>query len=863
MRAVNHIGLMLLLASISCNGFGQGVRITLLEFIQQAEEHYNVQFSYNHKLVTKTEVLPVPFNNNIGQELEQALNGSGISFIHRQNTIDLYPTSASKREEATILGVIIDSQGGETLPNAVIRILNGNRYTVSNRDGAFTIIDPPSDTTEIIVSYLGYSTFETTISAIKENATIKLSAIPEVLDELVVTDSTTDILRVADRPGQLSINARYFNNLTSFGQKDAFRSLQLLPGISGTGESSSNLRIRGSTSDQNLVLFDGFTVYHLDHFFGVFSAFNSQVIKDIQVFKGGFGAEYGGRTSSVVDMIGKNGNRDRVAGQASINLLSADVTLELPINEKVSLVLAGRRSLTDIIRGNLFYKLFDQINTQSDIGTSIDDDELEPNFRFYDLNGKATWRVTNNDLIQLSFYRGNDDLNLEKFFEDDSNDEDFSFEQLFIQNNEWGNRGESLRYVKNWNKRLFSEFRAAHSTFFRNQDYLEETAEFAFGDLFEDEIQFSDRNKIEEFNFSQTNTYDFNPSNRTTIGGFLSDNTISYRSTFFEDVDLSLNSQGLYTGIFINHEFSPDSKTSINPGLRYTFYQITNKNYLEPRFSINHRLFKWMRVKGAFGRYYQFVGRVTTFDNSFGQEDFWLLRGVDDSPVISSTQYIAGATFNFGPIEVDIEAYHKTLDGLSAYTIDSIPITDEDFEIGDLTQGKGSVKGIDVLVKHETNKLVNWISYTHSKSINQFDDIEDNRAFSANFDQPHEIKVVHSFKHKSWNFTASWVYGSGRPYTSRLVNFDDEDIVTGEINSMRLPDYHRLDLNISYLKQLTKLDLRFSLNLLNIYNRSNIRSIFFLEQIEEELDRIVTREEKVKMLGFTPSLGVEISFGKR
>ena len=123
------------------------------------------------------------------------------------------------------------------------------------------------------------------------------------------------------------------------------------------------------------------------------------------------------------------------------------------------------------------------------------------------------------------------------------------------------------------------------------------------------------------------------------------------------------------------------------------------------------------------------------------------------------------------------------------------------------------------------------------------------------------MKLVNSFRLKSWDFTTSWIYGSGRPYTPRLVTFDEEeDFPIGGLNSSSLPDYHRLDLNISYLKKLPKLDLRFSLNLLNLYNRTNIRSIFILEEFDEEEGDIVDREERVKMLDFTPSLGIEINF---
>ena len=146
------------------------------------------------------------------------------------------------------------------------------------------------------------------------------------------------------------------------GEKDIFRALQLLPGISGTNESSSGLYIRGGTPDQNLVLLDGFTVYHVDHFYGFFSAFNSDVIKDVQLFKGGFPAKYGGRISSVMDLTGKTGNSNKFTLSSSISLLSANATVEIPIGNKANILISGRRSYTDILKSRLYKSIFDLYN---------------------------------------------------------------------------------------------------------------------------------------------------------------------------------------------------------------------------------------------------------------------------------------------------------------------------------------------------------------------------------------------------------------------------------------------------------------------------------------------------------------------
>ena len=200
-------------------------------------------------------------------------------------------------------GIVREKGSGETLPNATIILRYLNQGTSTNVDGYFTLFSVPTDTTTIEVSYVGYKSLTLKLNSKMEHESllIELEEITIELSEVIVSAYNYNIMNASEGISSARLSPKQLSLLPIVGEEDIFRSLQLLPGVSGTNESSSGLFVRGGTPDQNLVLLDGMTVYNVDHFFGFFSAFNTSAIKDAQIYKGGFPAKYGGRTSSVID----------------------------------------------------------------------------------------------------------------------------------------------------------------------------------------------------------------------------------------------------------------------------------------------------------------------------------------------------------------------------------------------------------------------------------------------------------------------------------------------------------------------------------------------------------------------------------
>ncbi len=333
------------------------------------------------------------------------------------------PVESFAQDNYSITGLVKEAETGETLPHANIRIVGTTMGTATNVDGHFTLLGVPAGLHQMEITFIGYvpSVIEIDPAEFEGLLIVELSPLTTELGGIVVTAENYTIMKAAGAVSQITLSPRDLAVLPNVGEVDIFRSLQLLPGISGTNEGSAGLFVRGGTPDQNLVLLDGMTVYHVDHFFGFFSAFNADAIKDVQVFKGGFPARYGGRTSSVVDLAGKTGDVNNLSGAMGLNLLSGNGVLEIPLKGRGSVLISARRSYTDIIQSGLYTSIYEMI-TGDDItpDTETQDTQggggagdgrrgggggalgggfrgpneafVQPDFYFYDLNIKGTFR---------------------------------------------------------------------------------------------------------------------------------------------------------------------------------------------------------------------------------------------------------------------------------------------------------------------------------------------------------------------------------------------------------------------------------------------------------------------------------------
>ncbi len=794
---------------------------------------------------------------------------------YHENNLELHLYDGKfEQDRTTISGIVKDKESGETLPFANVFVKDTNIGTTTNADGFFTLFDIPSETSTIQVQYLGYKveTLVLTPEMVKGKITILLIPDNNQLDEVVVSnDSGQQIVKMNKSVSQISLSPKKLASIPNLGEKDIFRAIQLLPGVSGTNESSSGLYVRGGTPDQNLVLLDGFTVYHVDHFYGFFSAFNSGAVKDIQLFKGGFPAEYGGRISSVMDLTGKTGNSNKLSLSAGLSLVSANATVEIPIGEKANLLIAGRRSYTDILKSGLYNSIFDLYNDSNQTNgnnlpnfNGFQQNQTQPSFYFYDLNTKFSYKPSDKDIISVSVYNGEDNLDSSR---ENQNTFGSGTEERTINSDiedllNWGNWGSSVRWARQWSDKLYTNVVGAYSNYFSQRKRINDISIQLADSTNTNKSGLVEDNNLKDFTLRIHNEYKVNSKHSLEFGGQLTMNEVEYNYILNDSITvIDQKDKGLLKTAYLQDKWSPTEKLNIVGGIRATHFDVTDEIYYEPRLSVSYKVNDKVKFKGAWGKYYQFVNRIVREDVTQGSRDFWLLANKENSPISFSQHFILGTSYEVDDWLFDVEFFEKEMTGLTEFSLrfQSALGTDPNDQL--FFEGTGISRGVDFLIQKKVGKYTGWLGYTLSEVVHTFPDLSNSPFYSLN-DQRHEFKIVNVLKAGRWDLGATWVYGSGKPYTAPngiytitlLDGTETEYVSIGEKNGLRIDPYHRLDLSATYNFNISSGKGEMGLSVFNLYNKTNTWYNEF-----EVVDNQVT-ETNVNYIGFTPSLFLNVSF---
>ena len=794
---------------------------------------------------------------------------------YHENNLELHLYDGKfEQDRTTISGIVKDKESGETLPFANVFVKDTNIGTTTNADGFFTLFDIPSETSTIQVQYLGYKveTLVLTPEMVKGKITILLIPDNNQLDEVVVSnDSGQQIVKMNKSVSQISLSPKKLASIPNLGEKDIFRAIQLLPGVSGTNESSSGLYVRGGTPDQNLVLLDGFTVYHVDHFYGFFSAFNSGAVKDIQLFKGGFPAEYGGRISSVMDLTGKTGNSNKLSLSAGLSLVSANATVEIPIGEKANLLIAGRRSYTDILKSGLYNSIFDLYNDSNQTNgnnlpnfNGFQQNQTQPSFYFYDLNTKFSYKPSDKDIISVSVYNGEDNLDSSR---ENQNTFGSGTEERTINSDiedllNWGNWGSSVRWARQWSDKLYTNVVGAYSNYFSQRKRINDISIQLADSTNTNKSGLVEDNNLKDFTLRIHNEYKVNSKHSLEFGGQLTMNEVEYNYILNDSITvIDQKDKGLLKTAYLQDKWSPTEKLNIVGGIRATHFDVTDEIYYEPRLSVSYKVNDKVKFKGAWGKYYQFVNRIVREDVTQGSRDFWLLANKENSPISFSQHFILGTSYEVDDWLFDVEFFEKEMTGLTEFSLrfQSALGTDPNDQL--FFEGTGISRGVDFLIQKKVGKYTGWLGYTLSEVVHTFPDLSNIPFYSLN-DQRHEFKIVNVLKAGRWDLGATWVYGSGKPYTAPngiytitlLDGTETEYVSIGEKNGLRIDPYHRLDLSATYNFNISSGKGEMGLSVFNLYNKTNTWYNEF-----EVVDNQVT-ETNVNYIGFTPSLFLNVSF---
>ena len=757
---------------------------------------------------------------------------------------------------------MLDSQSNELIIGSSVIVEGLNIGTITNSYGFFSITIEEGNY-NIRIQNLGFKDNTQNINLNKNlSLNIYLTEEVESLNEVIVVENSEDI--DIDLP-VLSLNILSGKTIRQtpvvFGESDILKTIQLLPGVSSAGEGASGFNVRGGAADQNLILFDEAIIYNSSHLFGLFSVFNSDAIKEVKLFKGGIPSSYGGRLSSVLDVYQKDGNNQKTSINGGIGAISSRFLIEGPIQKNQSSFLVASRGTY----AHLFLKLTD----------------IENIAYFYDINTKSNFVIDNRNKIFLSGYFGRDLFKLDGTFM-----------------NTYGNSTLNFRWNHLINDKTFSNTSLIFSDYYYGLelDFVGFDWKSGIKNL---NLKFDLKNYYSnEFQFNYGLNfiyYDFNPG---TIGPLTADSGFNFsklnkkfafeNSTYFDVLHkisnrlsmrygfrinqfLRLRQNGLQKYIDNNPLFYDSDLDIYNPGKPLANNFDNNSavfktyNNFEPRINISYS-FNNQSIKASYNKLNQYLHLISN-TSSPTPLDIWVPSGPYIKPQ-KLDQFAFGYFKRMKKLKIETEIFYKKIKNRLDY-IDGADLVANDNIETVILAGKSRAYGIEFLLKKSEGRHKFWLAYTLSKSEQKTagrnsseNGINMSEWYNTPYDKPHDISINSEYRiNKKLKIVGNFIFQTGQPtnYPNSQYTYMNLNVPNyGKRNSQRLPNYHRMDVNLTLNpeKKNKKVESSWVFGIYNLYNRDNASSIIFRRNNETLKNEAV----QISIFGIVPSVTYNFKF---
>jgi len=798
---------------------------SLVKVLTDIEKKADVRFSYSPRKIPENEKITVTLDH---VSLRKALQEIFLSLPVRYELIDEYivlkkgPVKSledadQQEKKITLNGYIKDNKTGEVLIGATVFIKELELGVITNNYGYFSITLPPGRYT-MILSYIGYRELQQKVD-ISTNTKFDFSLLsdPEELEEVTISSFQKEEVIFKMNSSKSEILPSFVKLQPSLmGESDVLKTLEFQPGISFYGDGSSYFHVRGGYYDQNLILLDDATVYNPSHLLGIFTPIIPDAVKSVDVYKGDFPVQYGGRLSSVVDIRTNDGNKNAFSGSASIGLISTRASFEGPLKKEASsFFVSFRRSYFDL------YLKPSQENLL--------------HLYFYDFTTKVNIRLGKKDRLFATIYRGKDSFRTKN-------------EDADTTGINWGNTTATIRWNHIFGSRVFMNTTMyssrydyyLHSSIQKGEYWNSRITNFSL----KEELTFY-ATPVMKWHFGiKLGFYAFNP------GNFYSENQL-------EDYQVSpINSSELVFYSGAEHEVFPWLK--LNYGLRFTtwanygesfvvhynedynqdfteYYEKGEKFYthrsIEPRLSASFKTGRISSIKASYNRTNQYINLITNSISPFSSLEVWLPAGPNIKPQyadILDLGYVQA--FASDRITLYTDVYYKWMYNQIGYEYHANMLVNPEIE-GEIRQGDGWAYGFEIALQKEGSNLNGQIAYTYSRSFLSFQELNEGRIFPSTQDRPHvlNLSVVYQARPR-WLLSANFTQASGTAITTptSFYNYRGYQVpVYSEQNNDRLPPYTRLDL--STVIQLNKKKKKFNHSLtFSIYNMLGIENPIYL-----------------------------------
>ena len=736
---------------------------------------------------------------------------------------------------ATLSGYIKDIKSGEAIVGANILLAGSNTGIATDQFGYYTIKLPKGRLTLTIHGLAMRDTRRQIILYSDGRLNIEMQEQIYALKEVKISADKVRNVRSTEM-GVDRIDAKSIKQVPAvFGEPDILRVVLTLPGVQSVGEATTGFNVRGGSADENLILLNGSTIYNPSHFFGFFSAFDPELVKDVELFKSSIPAQYGGRLASVLDVTDREGNKKDFSGSAGIGLLTSRLNIEGPIDkDKTSFILGARTSYSDWLL------------------SLLPEEYKHSSASFYDIDLGISHQVDDKNSLYLNGYFSHDAFRL-------NSDTTYSY----------GNRNANIKWKHNFNDKLFSLLMVGYD---RYQYEVSSDAIPVNGYNLDYNINQSNLKYDFTYYINRKNTISFGLSSiyyKLNPGDFQPFNTKSLVAPQIVPAQQALES-GLYVGdkyditpdltldagvrLSIYNDLGPATVDHYAPNLprisdnvvdstTYTKNQVI-KTYLNPelRLSLRYGLDDNSSVKASYNQLTQYLHLISN-TTAISPTDVYQLSDPNIKPQRGdqvSVGYYRNAASN--TIEMSVETYYKWIYDYLDYRSGATLLLDDHIEQETInTQGKAY--GIEFLVKKTEGKLNGWMSYTYSRTFLKQDDpyagelINNGDYYPANYDKPNDFNFTgnYRFTHR-YSISLNVVYSTGRPITLPEAKYEyggGERVYYGDRNEYRIPDYFRSDFSINIegnhkVHQLTHNS--WSIGVYNLTGRANAYSTYFTEQ---------------------------------
>ncbi|MEP1093470.1 MAG: TonB-dependent receptor plug domain-containing protein [Cyclobacteriaceae bacterium] len=830
--------LIFLLANVNVKA-QTGNPIPLLQILPDLEQKFDVVFTYLDSDLAHVTIEAPDESYDLDTVLAYLHRNTQLQFRKLSNRF--IGISISDPTTFDLCGRITDAKTGEPLIGAVI--LSGDQITVGENEGLFNLKKLTSEDS-ITIRILGYETKTFGLSDLPSDSCHRflLEQKITVLEQIVVTNY---IARGINKRigGSFEINTGLFNILPGLTEPDVLHSLQALPGIQSINETVSDINVRGGTNDQNLILWDQVRMYQPGHFFGLISAFNPYFTDKVVFIKNGTSAEHGDAVSSTINIKTDDQVASKISGAGGFNLINGDLLLKIPVSNKASLHLSGRRSFADVVRTPTFNQYFDRAFRDTDVlnvSSTLDGIEVENDFYFVDGSAKFLYDITKRDKLRISFL----DIRNEIEYQENEllNGLVESRTSGLVQKSQvasilysrlWGNKAKSslLPYLSSY------RLNSVNFDILKGQRLIQENEILDVGVKFDSRISVSNNLEI-------LGGYQLSDLGITNVRDL---NNPGFRSAIKE---VLRTHAGFIEGTFN----STSGSTNARAGVRTTYFEKFSKLVIDPRFSFSQRLSDRLSFELLGEAKNQSTTQVIDFQTDFLgiEKRRWVLSNDNDIPILQSHQVSLGLTYNYDDLLVTLEGYQKKVSEIASSSQGFL----NQFQFVNAT-GNYDAMGLDFLLNKKFHNVSSWLSYTIADNTFEFDGLVP-PTFPNNLDVVHTITVGTNYKLNAFEFSSGLNFRTGKPFTKpdQEIQVLNREINYGLPNSSRIENYFRIDLSSKYNFKLRDGVLaQVGISVWNVLNRENIINTYFqLDQLGE-VEQIEQRS-----LGLTPNFNFRITF---